>query len=219
MAHILITSGPTRQHLDPVRFLSNASSGRMGAALAETALARGHEVTIVSGPVTIDYPPAATMLPVISTDEMLATCQRAFPECDGVIGAAAPCDYRPVRVAPSKISKTGSPIDLHLVETADVIATLAEQRSSHQWVVGFALETDDQRFRALAKLESKSCDLIVLNGPSAIDSDNNEIEILDPTGATLGSFQGPKSLVARSIFTIIHRELMIPRLAEAQKPI
>ena len=87
MAHLLITSGPTRQHLDPVRFLSNASSGRMGAALAETALARGHEVTIVSGPVDIDYPPAATILPVISTDEMLITCQRVFPECDGVIGA------------------------------------------------------------------------------------------------------------------------------------
>jgi phosphopantothenoylcysteine decarboxylase/phosphopantothenate--cysteine ligase len=219
MAHILITSGPTRQYLDPVRFLSNASSGRMGAALAETALMRGHEVTIVSGPVNIDYPLAATILPVVSTDEMLTTCQQWFPECDGVIGAAAPCDYRPVRVAPSKISKTGAPIDLHLVETADVISTLAEQRSGEQWVVGFALETDDRRFRALAKLEKKSCDLIVLNGPLAIDSDNNEIEILDSTGATLGSFQGPKSLVARSIFNIIHRELIIPRLAAAQKPI
>jgi phosphopantothenoylcysteine decarboxylase/phosphopantothenate--cysteine ligase len=190
----------------------------MGAALAETALLRGHEVTIVSGPVNIDYPSAARILQVISTDDMLTTCQQAFPECDGVIGAAAPCDYRPVRVAPSKISKTGAPIDLHLVETADVISTLAEQRSGQQWVVGFALETDDQRFRALAKLERKSCDLIVLNGPSAIDSDNNEIEILDPAGTTLGSFQGPKSLVARSIFNIIHRELIIPRLAATQKP-
>jgi len=218
MANLLITSGPTRQHLDPVRFLSNASSGRMGAALAEAALMRGHEVTIVSGPVTIDYPSAARVLPITSTDEMLATCRQVFPECDGLIGAAAPCDYRPVCVASSKISKTGAPITLHLVETADVIATLAEQRSPHQWVVGFALETDDQRFRALAKLERKSCDLIVLNGPSAIDSDDNEVEILDSKGATLGSFQGSKSLVARSIFNVVHRELIIPQLAVTSKP-
>src|SRR5437773_1352174 len=158
MARILITSGPTRQYLDPVRYLTNASSGRMGRALAEAALALGHEVVVVSGPVGIDYPRAAKVRPIVSTDELLNVCQELFPACDGVIGAAAPCDYRPVRVEERKIAKTGEPLVLNLVETPDVMATLGASKRAGQWLVGFALETDDQRFRALAKLERKSCD-------------------------------------------------------------
>ena len=96
----------------------------------------------------------------------LAACQELFPSCDGVIGAAAPCDYRPVRVEQQKITKTGQPLTLNLIETPDVMATLGgATKRTGQWLVGFALETDDQRFRALTKLERKSCDLIVLNGP------------------------------------------------------
>src|SRR5437667_9718795 len=91
MTRILITSGPTRQYLDPVRYLTNASSGRMGQALAAAALARGHDVVVVSGPVNLEYPAAAQVLPVVSTEEMLDTCQRVFPTCDGLIGVAAPC--------------------------------------------------------------------------------------------------------------------------------
>src|SRR3954451_20832942 len=98
MARILITSGPTRQFLDPVRYLTNASSGRMGRALAEAALEFGHDVVIVSGPVDIDYPNSAKCVPVVSTEEMMAAATREFEFCDGLIGAAAPCDYRPVRV-------------------------------------------------------------------------------------------------------------------------
>src|SRR3954464_10267241 len=103
MARILITSGPTRQYLDPVRYLTNASSGRMGKALAEAAIDVGHEVVIVSGPVEVKYPPQAEVIEIISTEEMLAECRRLFPGCDGVIGVAAPCDYRPVHVEPQKI--------------------------------------------------------------------------------------------------------------------
>src|SRR5262245_15178857 len=105
MARILITSGPTRQYLDPVRYLTNASSGRMGRALAEAALQLGHQVVVVSGPVSVSYPAAAEVRQIISTEELLAVCQELFPDCDGAIGAAAPCDYRPVRVAEHKISK------------------------------------------------------------------------------------------------------------------
>ena len=129
MARILITSGPTRQYIDPVRYLTNASSGRMGKALAEAALALGHDVVIVSGPVEVDYPAAARVVPVVSTEEMLAAAAREFEHCDGLIGAAAPCDYRPVRVESHKIAKTGQPIDLHLVETDDVVATLGAERA------------------------------------------------------------------------------------------
>src|SRR6266436_5994340 len=95
MARILITSGPTRQYLDPVRYLTNASSGRMGRALVEAALALGHEVVVVSGPVEIDYTKAARVVPVTSTEEMLTAAGHEFESCDGLIGAAAPCDYRP----------------------------------------------------------------------------------------------------------------------------
>ena len=124
MSRILITSGPTRQYLDPVRYLSNGSSGRMGKALAEAVLAAGHEVVIVSGPVEVRYPSAARVVPVVSTEEMLAACLDVFPQCAGLIAAAAPCDYRPRVVAAEKIRKTGAPIDVHLVETPDIVARL-----------------------------------------------------------------------------------------------
>jgi phosphopantothenoylcysteine decarboxylase/phosphopantothenate--cysteine ligase len=207
VARILITSGPTRQYLDPVRYLTNASSGRMGRALAEAALERGHEVVIVSGPVDLTYPPRAELISVVSTEEMLAECQRLFPNCDGVVGVAAPCDYRPVRVASNKIAKTGQPLDIHLIETDDVVATLGAAKT-RQWVVGFALETEDRRLRALAKLEKKHCNLMVLNGPDAMNSLDNQVEILDSDGHLLKSISGRKEEVARGIFAVIEERLI-----------
>jgi phosphopantothenoylcysteine decarboxylase/phosphopantothenate--cysteine ligase len=208
MARILITSGPTRQYLDPVRYLTNGSSGRMGKALAEAALALGHEVIVVSGPVAVEYPAAARVFSVISTEELLETCEREFPACDGIIGAAAPCDYRPLRVEEQKIAKTGQPLVLNLVETPDVIATIAAARRPDQWAVGFALETDDQRFRAITKLERKHCDLIVLNGPEAMHSAENAIEVFDRAGALALTAQGSKEHVAGEILGLIERLLV-----------
>jgi len=208
MSRILITSGPTRQYLDPVRYLTNASSGRMGRALVEAALELGHEVVVVSGPVNVEYPKAADVRPIVSTEELLAVCQELFPNCDGVIGAAAPCDYRPVRVETQKIAKTGQPLMLNLVETPDVMATLGASKRPNQWLVGFALETDDQRFRALTKLERKSCDLIVLNGPAAMDAADNQVEVFDRTGATVAALSGTKERVAAGILRVIQQRLM-----------
>jgi len=207
LARILITSGPTRQYLDPVRFLSNASSGRMGAALAAAALEAGHDVVVVSGPVSIEYPKAAEVVPVVSTEQMLAESLRVFAECNGLIAAAAPCDYRPVMVASQKIRKTGKPLRVELVETPDVVAVLAATRQS-QWIVAFALETEDPRIRALQKLEQKDCDLIVVNGPEAIDSPSTSLEVLAPDGAVLGSFAGSKTTVAQQVFAIIQKRLI-----------
>jgi phosphopantothenoylcysteine decarboxylase/phosphopantothenate--cysteine ligase len=208
MARILITSGPTRQYLDPVRYLTNGSSGRMGQALAAAALARGHRVVVVSGPVAIDYPPQAEVRRVISTEEMLAACQELFPECDGVIGAAAPCDYRPLRVAEQKIAKTGQPLRLELVETPDIMATLGACKRRDQWLVGFALETDDHRFRALTKLERKSCDLMVLNGPSAMDAVQTQVEVIDRAGQVLARWEGTKRQVADRLIELIEVHLV-----------
>jgi phosphopantothenoylcysteine decarboxylase / phosphopantothenate---cysteine ligase len=216
LAHILITSGPTRQYLDPVRYLTNASSGRMGRALAEAAVALGHDVVVISGPVEIDYPAAARIVPVVSTEEMLAAAAAEFKTCDGLIGAAAPCDYRPVRVESHKINKTGRPIDLHLIETDDVVATLGAKKQN-RWVVGFALETEDHRLRALAKLEKKFCDLIVSNGPAAISAPNNDVEVLTPTGEILATLAGPKETVAAEILAII-AERLISRPARERTP-
>lgn len=214
MARILITSGPTRQYLDPVRYLTNASSGRMGSALAAAALADGHQVVVLSGPVQIDYPPRAEVISVVTTEEMLQQAERLFVDCDGAIGAAAPCDYQPVKVADHKIAKTGQPMTLHLIESPDVVATLGAGKRAGQWVVGFALETEDQRFRALAKLERKSCDLMVLNGPQAINAAASQVEIIAPDGTVLEMLQGDKQDVAKGILRVIRQRLTAGRVDE-----
>jgi phosphopantothenoylcysteine decarboxylase / phosphopantothenate---cysteine ligase len=211
MSRILITSGPTRQYLDPVRYLTNASSGRMGCALAQAALRLGHEVILVSGPVNVVYPEAAQLVSVTTTDDMLEACQRLFASCDGLIGAAAPCDYQPVRVSTEKIAKNGGPLMLHLIETPDIVATLGGSKLPRQWTVGFALETEDQRFRALSKLERKSCDLIVLNGPQAMNAADNSVELLEKSGQVVATFAGSKEVVADGILSVIEQRLIVPR--------
>jgi len=211
MAKILITSGPTRQYLDPVRYLTNASSGRMGTALANAAIRKGHDVTVVSGPVTVQYPDAAKVVSVITTDEMLAAVRELFPHFDGLIGAAAPCDYMPRKVSREKISKSGLPISLELVETPDVVATAAQNKQPGQWVVGFALETEDQRFRSIVKMQKKCCDMMVSNGPSAIDSPTNEVEILAADGTTISHVSGDKQIVADAIIDALEPLLSMAR--------
>lgn len=180
----------------------------MGRGLAAAALELGHEVVVVSGPVEVDYPAGAEVIPIISTEELLEVSTRVFADCDGLIGAAAPCDYRPEKVEDHKISKTGHPITLHLIETPDVVATLGAGKRPDQWTVGFALETDDPRFRALVKLEKKHCDLIVLNGPAAMNAEVNDVEVLDPQGKTAATFSGPKDEVAGGILSVIQTRLV-----------
>ena len=210
MSKILITSGPTRQHIDPVRYITNSSSGRLGSCLAQACISLGHDVTIVTGPVDVPYPPAAEIISVVSTDEMLSKAVECFPEFDGAIGAAAPCDYQPTEVASRKISKTGAGISLDLIETCDVIAKLGGIKRSDQWVVGFALETDDHHFRAITKAQRKCCDLIVLNDIAAIDSKFNEIELLQPDGKCILKVAGAKLQVAEAIVATIQSTLIHP---------
>ncbi len=207
MARSLITSGPTRQYLDPVRYLSNGSSGRMGKALAEAALQAGHELVIVSGPVEVRYPQAAKVLQVVSTEEMLDACLHLFPQCDGLIAAAAPCDYRPKVVAAQKIRKTGGMLDVQFVETPDIVAKLGSIRTS-QWMVAFALESEDLRMRAMQKLERKKCDLIVVNGPAAMCAADTKVEVIDARGEVLAAVAGSKLHVAKALLRVIERRLM-----------
>ena len=209
MARILITSGPTRQYLDPVRYLSNASSGTMGKCLATAALELGHDVIVISGPVQVEYPEDAEVIDVISTDDMLNACLIHYRSCDGVIGAAAPCDYQPIEVADHKIRKSGETLEIKLVETTDIMAALGVEKQPTQWSVGFALETEDARFRALSKLQRKCCDLVVLNGASAIDSAHNSVEVIDPNGDVIVAAEGTKANVATTILDTIQKRLIV----------
>ena len=138
----------------------------MGKALGRGGRAAGHEAVIVSGPVEVRYPSAARVVPVVSTEEMLAACLDVFPQCAGLIAAAAPCDYRPRVVAAEKIRKSGAPIEVHLVETPDIVARLAAARTT-QWLVAFALETSDHRMRAMQKLEQHQHDRCAWPGDDA----------------------------------------------------
>ncbi len=208
MARIVITSGPTRQYLDPVRYLTNGSSGRMGAALVQATLDLGHEVTVISGPVSISYPAAAKIVNVVSTHEMLEATHSAFQTADGLIGAAAPCDYMPRQVEKHKLTKTGEGLQLCLIETPDIIATLGSSKRAHQWVVGFALETEDIRFRAIVKMSRKCCDMIVSNSAKAMNAEDNSVEVILRDGSILGQLTGPKSKVACGILSHIQKHLI-----------
>lgn len=203
---LLITAGPTREYLDDVRFLSNASSGRMGYAIAEAAARRGHDVVLVSGPVALPPPAGCTVHFVETTAEMLAVCLAQFDDCDGVVGAAAVCDYRPRNRSSGKLKKTGGPLTVELVETADVLAELGA-RKQHRFVMGFALEAQNARANALHKLHAKHCDAIVLNHPSAIGSDSNSVELIDRDGNAAAAWSADKRTIAESLMAWIEGHL------------
>ncbi len=175
--------------------------------MARAALDAGHEVVVVSGPVGLEYPREAEVIPVVSTEEMLAEAAKAFERCDGLIAAAAPCDYRPLEIAREKITKTGEFLTIRLAETPDIVAALAAHKGS-RWMVAFALETKDGHLRAMQKLERKKCDLIVLNGPEAMFSLNTRVEVLDAGGQVLADLSGTKAEVAVAVLGVISQKLI-----------
>ena len=199
MTRLLITSGPTREYLDPVRFLSNASSGKMGRALAKAAIAKGWEAVLVSGPVAIEYPPEIELYHVVSTAEMLKQTLRLFPDCDAVIGAAAPCDYKPKIFSEKKLSKFDFSGCMEFAETPDILAALGKIKRSNQTIVAFALETHDAQNRAMLKMERKNADYIVLNGPNAINAEETKIELYCRSENSFSPFSGRKDEIAEFI--------------------
>ena len=167
---VVITAGPTHEPIDPVRYLSNASSGKMGYALAQAAAAHGAEVTLVSGPVSQPKPTGAKLVGVTTAAEMLAATQEAFESADAAILAAAVSDYRPAKSSDHKLKKAAEPLEaLELVENEDILATISATRGGRV-VIGFAAETNDVIDNARKKLERKGCDLIVANDVSRADS-------------------------------------------------
>jgi phosphopantothenoylcysteine decarboxylase / phosphopantothenate---cysteine ligase len=195
---VLVTAGPTREYLDDVRYLSNASRGRMGYAIAQAALDAGWEVVLVSGPVPLSPPVGCEFHSVETTAQMRDAAVRLFPPCDGVIAAAAVCDYKPRERVSGKLSKTGGPVTIEMIETDDVLAELGASKE-HRWVLGFALEARNPRENALQKLRRKNCDWILLNSPSAIGAETNQVELINPDGLTEQSWSGTKTEVAGNL--------------------
>jgi phosphopantothenoylcysteine synthetase/decarboxylase len=196
----LITAGPTREHLDPVRFLSNGSSGKMGYALAAAAVARGWSVDLVSGPVALEAPVGVALHRVVSAAELFAACDARFAACDLFIAVAAVADYRPKKVHPQKQKKNPGPVVLELVPTIDGLKTLAAKKSAVQTVVGFAAETHDVETYARKKLLEKRLDWIVANDVSqtgiGMNADDNAGLLIGATGARIAFGPAPKSDVA-----------------------
>jgi phosphopantothenoylcysteine decarboxylase/phosphopantothenate--cysteine ligase len=180
---LLITAGPTREPLDPVRFLSNRSSGKMGYALAEAAAARGHEVTLVSGPVALPPPEDVQVVRVVTAADMLAAVKLHLAKCDTLIMAAAVADWRPARVAKRKMKKgVEQRMTLELRRTPDILKTIAPLKGKKTFI-GFAAETHNVRAEAKRKLREKNLDLIVANDVTApgagFEVETNRVTIFD----------------------------------------
>jgi phosphopantothenoylcysteine decarboxylase/phosphopantothenate--cysteine ligase len=197
---LLVTAGPTVEDIDPVRFVSNRSSGRMGYAVAAEGAARGAEVHLVSGPTHLTPPPGVAFVPVRSAAEMKAAVLDLYPAMDIVVKAAAVSDYRPARYSPAKIKKQGRAASLDLEPNEDILALLGAAKA-RQVLVGFAAETDDLLANAQAKLAAKNLDLIVANdvGAGVFGSDSATVHIIDRAGEAALLTRQPKSVIARRL--------------------
>ncbi|EQM69842.1 MULTISPECIES: bifunctional phosphopantothenoylcysteine decarboxylase/phosphopantothenate--cysteine ligase CoaBC [Pseudomonas] len=206
--HVLITAGPTQENIDPVRYITNHSSGKMGFALAEAAVEAGAKVTLITGPVHLPTPDRVNRIDVVSARDMLAACEAAMP-CDLLIAAAAVADYRPEVVAAHKMKKdptSGEGLLLQLVRNPDILATLAG-RADRPFSVGFAAETENLLEYASRKLKDKNLDLIVANdvaNPSiGFNSEENAITIIDRALHQNSFAQTSKGKIARQLIAFI----------------
>jgi phosphopantothenoylcysteine decarboxylase/phosphopantothenate--cysteine ligase len=205
---VLITAGPTQEPLDPVRYFSNRSSGRMGYSLAEAAFTRGAKVILVSGPVHISPPHGAEVIPVITAQQMRDAVFAQIDRATMIIKCAAVADYRPATVAPEKIKKATASLCIPLEPTSDILAELGAKRGS-RLLIGFAAETGDLRAAARHKLESKHCDMIVANEVgkpgTGFESDANEVLIALRGGEFVEVPRAPKRVVADRILDEIRK--------------
>lgn len=206
--HVMITAGPTHEPIDPVRFIGNSSSGKMGRALAAEALRRGARVTVISGPVAISYPAGADVVGVTTALEMRDEAVSRFPDADIAVMCAAVADYRPASCADHKIKRSGvDEMTLTLVRNPDIAATLGAMKRSGQRLVGFALETDHAEDNGRDKLASKNLDMIVVNSLEDADAgfgvDTNRVTMLTADGRRLQGALKSKDGVAADIFDVI----------------
>jgi len=200
--HFLITAGGTREYIDPVRFISNASSGKMGYALTRAALKAGHKVTLISAsdlqpPVGVDF------VGVDSAAEMFEAVKKSFSKCDCLIMAAAVADYTVARPAKSKIKKTRENLIIKLKPTTDILKWAAKHKKKNQMIVGFALEEKNLRANAEKKLKEKNLDMIIANTPAAIGSVKSSVQIKTPARKWLKLPHATKTTIAKKIVDLL----------------
>jgi phosphopantothenoylcysteine decarboxylase / phosphopantothenate---cysteine ligase len=200
--HFLITAGGTREYIDPVRFISNASSGKMGYALALAATKAGHKVTLISAsdlqpPVGVDF------VGVDSAAEMFAAVKKSFAKCDCLIMAAAVSDYTPIKKSKTKIKKSKSDLVIKLKPTADILKWAGKHKRKNQIVVGFALEDKAIRTSAEKKLKGKNLDMIIANTVAAIGSDRVSVQIKTPDRKWLKLPHTTKTKIAKKIVDLL----------------
>ncbi|MDP6519333.1 MAG: phosphopantothenoylcysteine decarboxylase, partial [Planctomycetota bacterium] len=202
---VVVSAGPTREHIDPVRYMTNESSGRMGFAIAAAAARAGHRVTLIAGPVHLETPPAVKRVDVVSAREMLVAVRRAFRGGDALYMAAAVADWRPARKLAGKWREKDQGTEvasLDLVRNPDILATVARGKGD-RLVVGFALETGSGLRRARAKLVKKGADYIVLNDAAALNAERTSVTILDRAGGTQRIVNRTKQTVAEALVALM----------------
>ena len=198
---VVITAGPTREHVDPVRYISNESSGKMGFELARAAVANGDDVTLIAGPVNLETPDGVRRVDVVSARDMLKAVREAFREADVLIMCAAVADWRPKRRLAGKWRKKDGGAEeatIELTKNPDILATVAKNKGD-RLVIGFALETGQGIERARKKLERKNADYVVLNDASALSADRTTVTILDREGGTRRLENRTKRAVAKAL--------------------
>jgi len=207
---ILITAGPTQEPIDPVRYIGNRSSGKMGYAIAEAALSMGADVVLVSGPTHLEAPRGAELKAVTTAEEMFRETSRRFPDCDVAILSAAVADYRPKESAANKIKKSNAELLIEMESTTDILKSLGEKKED-RILVGFALETEDGLRHAKSKLDKKNCDLIVLNSLSdegaGFGFDTNKVTFVT-RNKTVESELKPKREIADDILNFIRETFL-----------
>lgn len=207
--HFLITAGPTREPLDPVRYLTNRSSGKMGYALAQAAAHAGHRVTLVSGPTNLHLPHGVDFVPVLTAQDMFEAVGSRIGSADAAIMAAAVADYRPAEAFPEKMKKGAERIAIEFVRTPDILGSARGTFGFRGVLAGFAAETENVRENARAKLERKGCDLICANDVAqpgiGFDAEENALLLLFKDGAEHALEKAPKEDLAREIIEICER--------------
>jgi phosphopantothenoylcysteine decarboxylase/phosphopantothenate--cysteine ligase len=202
----IVTAGPTHEPIDPVRYLSNRSSGKMGYAIAEAALAAGHSVILISGPVSLIPPSGANLVRVTTSDEMHDAVHAHLAVGDVLVMCAAVADYKPATFSTHKIKKQKNALTLELIPTRDILASLIRP-SPEFLIVGFAAETDDLEANAQRKLRHKKCDIVVANDvsgkESGMESDENEVTIFFRNGEKEKISRAPKKIIARALVKIL----------------
>jgi phosphopantothenoylcysteine synthetase/decarboxylase len=210
--HFLITAGGTREYIDPVRFISNASSGKMGYALAGAALKAGHRVTLITAPAALQPPAGAKVIDVQTAKEMFGAVRRHFKKCDCLIMAAAVSDYTPVKKSKIKIKKSKKILTIKLKPTVDILKWAGRHKherraTSHgpRIIVGFALEDRNLRANAEKKLKEKNLDMIIANSPASIGSDKSSVWIKNSSHNWVKFPQMTKTEIAGRIISLIER--------------